>query len=1156
MRHLLRNGFLIAAVLVLFVWAFLPPQTKLRKGKDLAGGVSMVYSVRIDPNDDAKAVISRTIDNLKNRVDPDGLMEISMVAQGNDRIEISMPLPREEVKDARKAFEDRLAQLGRARLTKDRLTSALRGPSEERAKQLELFAAGSQLRMTRLKAAADAYDAATALDAKYRAETDPKAQEAMLESVGKAELDYEQASDAALASSLSAADVRKVIQSPIRVRFVEDQTTGQKVALPSPREVAESQLRAKYPEAKGEIDELLKLHADYQKLRTTLDDPQDLIRMLKGAGVLSFRIAPRTGTYPDEARLRSEMRVGGPKAVKSSDARFYRINQIENWIDTKADADALAQDPAHAAVVLNRMGYIAEVYNGDAYMLCFDTRGARLTKDEGGWGVAAARQSFDEKGRMSIAFEMNAAGAIKLGNLTREHKGEPMAVLLDDEVYTAPNLMSEISANGQIMGDFSPQEIEYIVRVLSGGSLQAKLSQEPISMSSVGPELGQDNLDKGFRSGVISMIIVAVFMIGYYFIFGFVAVLSLIANAVLIMGAMALSKASFTMPGIAGIILTFGTAVDSNVLIFERMREEFNRGADMKTAVRLGFDKALSAIVDGNVTNLIVCVVLYYTGTPEIKGFAITMGIGVVATLFAALVVSRFIFEAMVAMGWRKGSMLPMAIPQLQSWLTPNVDWMKYRFLCFGFSFVFVAVGLGMCFFQGKKMLDNEFVGGTAVTLTLKHDPAWTAPANDPLARPARLTMSRADVEARVHKIAEGRPDADELSKLKNADVYPIDPGPDGVTSDRFTIKTLAKSEDSGVLLRPIIEAFADKLETKPSLDFTGEDEANLRAVPAFPIDKPVLGACVDRPDFRQDVSGYQGGVAIVLDKLNPAPTLDSLRERLDATRESAEYSATLARHHEVLVTAGDESAVKGAVILVADETASVFENEATWETELRDREWKLVKDALSKESTPASVQVFGAAIAETFRANATVATVVSFLLIGVYIWVRFKTPRYSIAAVVALVHDVLVVIGLVALAEILYERPGTHSLALSLNLLPFKVDLNLVAALLTIAGYSLNDTVVIMDRIRENRGKLPHATRDIINASINQTFSRTLITGGTTLFSCFVLYLIGGEGMRAFAFALATGLIVGTYSSIGVAAPIVWSRKHEEQDHTAAQQA
>jgi SecD/SecF fusion protein len=564
----------------------------------------------------------------------------------------------------------------------------------------------------------------------------------------------------------------------------------------------------------------------------------------------------------------------------------------------------------------------------------------------------------------------------------------------------------------------------------------------------------------------------------------------------------------------------------------------------------------LSAIVDGNVTNLIVCVVLYYTGTPEIKGFAITMGVGVVATLFAALVVSRFVFEVMVALGWRKGSMLPMAIPQLQQWLTPNIDWMKYRFVFFGISACVVALGLGMAFYQGKKMLDIEFVGGTQITLAFKNDPSWKPDPNDPGAVPPRVMLDRSEVEKRVQNLGEGLPPGDLLAKFASAEVYPVDPQPNGVTSDQFIVRTTAQSQDSGAILRPVIEAFSDVLATRPKLDFSGSDEAMARSAPVFPIDKPVLGANINRAGLSQDVSAYLGGTAIVLEDIEPAPTLDGLRSRLETSRQTVEFSDTLARKREVMILDGDESAVKSAVLLVVDEDASLLENEQAWEALVRDREWKLVGEALTKESTPASVHSFSPAIAETFRANATVAAILSFLLIGAYIWVRFKTPRYSIAAVVALIHDVLAVLGLVALAEILSTNPSTQSFAQSIKLLPFKIDLNLVAALLTIAGYSLNDTVVIMDRIRENRGKLPYATRDIINASINQTFSRTLITGGTTLFSCLVLYLIGGEGMRAFAFALMTGLIVGTYSSVGVAAPIVWSRAGEEEVHAEAARA
>jgi SecD/SecF fusion protein len=628
---------------------------------------------------------------------------------------------------------------------------------------------------------------------------------------------------------------------------------------------------------------------------------------------------------------------------------------------------------------------------------------------------------------------------------------------------------------------------------------------------------------------MLSAALVAAFMIVYYFGFGAVAIVALLVNALLILGAMGMTRAAFTMPGIAGVILTFGMAVDSNVLIYERMREEFGRGADMKTAVRLGFEKALSAIVDGNVTNLIVCVVLYYTGTPEIRGFAITMGIGVVMTLFAALVVTRVVFELLIRAGWKKGSMLPMAVPGLQRALTPNIDWMKYRYVFFAISAVYVTIGVGMMFYQGRKMLDNEFRGGTQVTLQFRDE----TPGKP-------ITLTRSQVEERVFALA----DKPGLADLRFAEVIPVNPQGDGVTSDKFTIKTTEQNAKN--VLDATKLAFQDQLEAKPALSFAGSTLTSGSSAPVFAIDKPVLGANIGRSNARQDVQGFVGGAAIVLDGISPATSLSALSQRLELARQGENYSDTLARNRTIVVLDGTEDSVKSAAILVADDGANVLENEQRWESDVRDREWQLAQEALTKDSTPASVQNFSAAIAETFTANAVTAVILSFIFIGIYIWIRFAAPRYSLAAIIALVHDVVTVIGLLALAEILYEAPATRNFANAALLLPFKIDLNMVAALLTIAGYSLNDTVVIMDRIRENRGKLPHATREIINTSINQTFSRTLITGGTTLGSCIILYIWGGEGMRAFAFALATGLVVGTYSSVAVAAPIVWSRKHD----------
>lgn len=1121
---------LVLIVLGLFAWSVYPPQKKLRLGKDLRGGVSLIYSVQLRSGDSPSEVISRMIDVLKRRVDPDGLMEISMVQQGQDRIEITMPLPGEHVKQARRAFENRVAELGRGSLTEDRLERAMRLTGADREAQLSVLEVGNTKRRELLRRAAAAYDEMLA----RRAAVGDGSDVAKLAAAAEGEDLYDKAKEAVLATALSAEDVRRLVELSDVPRRILDDKSGEVVELPSPRAAATRRLVERHVEAAAELDEILDLYKVYERQRTTLDDPQDLIRMLRGAGVLTFRITVDPGSIGgEEDRLRRELQSVGPRNVKSTDYHWYKLNQIENWVNSKADVDYLSDD-RNAPDYFRARQYIVEPYGGEYYMLCWDTRGTRLTPMEGRWGVARAFPGSDRFGRPAINFAMDPAGARLLGELTGPNVQKRMAVLLDDQVYTAPTLQSEISSQGEITGEFTQADIRYVVQVLAGGSLQARLSNEPIATNAVGPDLGIDNLRAGVQAALYSILVVAGFMILYYFRCGAIAVVALLANALCIMGAMSVSKAALTMPGIAGVILTFGMAVDSSVLIYERMREETLRGADLRTSVRLGFEKALSAIVDGNVTNLIVCVVLYYTGTPEIRGFAITMGIGVVSTLFASLVISRLIIDLMVLGGWRRASMLPLAIPALQAAITPRFRWLRYRYVFFVISASYVGLGLGMIFFQGQKMLDNEFRGGTQVTLQFKPGPDGK-----------RHTLTRREVEDRVLSIAQGHAPDTELNQLKSAEIIPIDPESNGVTSDKFLIKTVATDADQ--VVGAVIERFTDLLEVKPALSFSLA-EADLRRAPAFPVEKSALGANIDRPGVRNDVTQYVGGVAIVLAKLDPPPTLEGLRQRLRLTRESSQYSDTLNRMHDIIVLDGSDQEVRSAALLVRDESYSYFDNESAWDRNVRAREWSLAQDALTRTTTPASVHNFSPAIAKTFQAQAIAATVLSFFFIGIYIWVRFKTPRYSIAAVVALVHDVLTVVGLLALCEILYEHPATSGIARSMGLLPFKIDLNTLAALLTIAGYSLNDTVVIMDRIRENKGKLKHASESIINDSINQTFSRTIITGGTTLASCFILYAIGGEGMRAFAFALAAGLIVGTYSSVAVAAPIVWSTKIEEE--------
>jgi SecD/SecF fusion protein len=1141
MARIYRNLLIVFAALILAAWVLYPPQRTIRLGKDLRGGTSLTYAVQIKPGEDAEQIIADTISVLKQRVDPQGMFEISMVRQGRDRIEISMPLPGPEVKALRQAFEDELAKLARTELSTGRVMQTVRLSGAERERAIEELSGGDARRRALLAEAAAKYDASVAAREALRRAQDagepPERIDALIEAAADAELEFDRARDAVLKTAISPAEVRRALNLSSRSRSIIDEQ-GRAQTLPSPRERALTRLYEAHPEAKEQLDRIVAAFQAYERNRTSLDDPQDLIRLLRGAGVLSFRITidPGTGpnSHPDEQALRAELRERGPRNATRPDARWFKINQIENWYDSVAQMRWLEADPAG---YLAQLGFVGEEYDGEYYILCWDTRKLRLTPAEGRWKVERAYEGVDQVGRPAIDFVMDERGAALLGELTREPSKTnlKMAVLLDDEVYTAPSLRSQISKTGQITGAFSPAERQYIIRVLAAGSLQAKLSPEPIAVSTLGPELGADNLRKGFQAGIIALIVISGFMIVYYFGCGVVAVFALFANALLLLAAMAANKAAFTMPGIAGVILTFGMAVDSNVLIYERIREELLRGNDMRTAVRLGFSRALDSIVDGNITNLIVCLVLGQFGTEEIKGFAITMGIGVLSTLFCAIVATRAIFDlAVFRFGVRRAPMLPTTLPVIQRILTPRIDWIRYRYIFFGISAVYVALGLGMVAFKGKEMLSIEFRGGTQVTLQFREDEATGRP----------LTMTRRQVEERVIAIGNAAPPNSQLRELRNPEVITVDPGPDGVTSDRFIVNTIAT--DSVGVQSALVEAFADVLDVRQPLVFTGSGETDFRRAPVYRVLSARLGDNIDRPIFREDVSRYIGGVAIVLEGLTPPPPLHRLEQRLERERLGGDYSATLNRARQVFVLEGSADAVRTAALVVRDEQISLFENETRWEEQVAQTEWSLVLDALTRSQTLAGVQSISGAVAETFKAQAVVSVLLSFLLIGIYIWVRFKSVRYSVAAIVALLHDCLTVIGLVALAEIMWDHEGTKALAQSLGILPFKIDLNLMAAILTIAGYSLNDTIIIMDRIRENRGKGLVANQTMVNNAVNQTISRTVITAGTTLFSCLSLYLLGGEGMRAFAFALTVGVTVGTYSSVAVAAPIVWSRRGE----------
>lgn len=1150
MRRPILWFILILLTMGLLTTCIYPPREKLRLGKDLRGGVALTYSVEIPASGAAGTeMMTRLIEVLKARVDPANQLDISFVPQGRDRLEITMPLPNERVVELRERFEAALEALA-SDLTPDRIELILRSGASERESQIARIGEEDPVLADRVRTLAGTYDEWQMALAAYREagrrveelsaagasqeeiEAARAAERELAIPVADLENEYERLREEVLGSLFDPIELREALEkSNERVRVL-DRTNNVWRELPSEREQAIARIKERHPTRVEQIDAAIAAFEEYRANRRTLDDPADLKRLLRGAGILDFRITVDPGEHPQEARLRQELQEKGPENVESTDTGWYRIQRVQSWVETVEDLEAIEEFPAG---FFQSRGHVVEAYDGAYYMLCWDTPQTRLTREEGEWQVSQARPGVDQLGRPAINFMMDPRGSALLGQLSGSHIGQRMAILLDDQVITAPVLRGRISTSGIIEGDFSQAEINYIVRTLNAGSLQSRLSPEPIAENTIGPSLGLDNLRQGSRAGILSLVLVSAFMLVYYFpTCGGVAVFSLLCNAILIMAWMGGNGWAFTLPGIAGIVLTFGMAVDANVLIYERMREELYAGQDLRNAIRLGYSKAMSSIVDGNVTNLIVCVVLGLVGTQEIKGFAMTLGTGVVATLIAALIISRVMFAVLVdRIEIRRVSMLPMAVPLIERVLSPRINWLRLRWLFIWVSLAAMATGVAMVALRGEKMLDIEFKAGTRIVMETKEG----------------VVLTRPEVERRVHAIPSQPGSPEVITLLRTANVDVINPEEDGITSNRFQVD--AEVSDQQAMAAALAREFATELEVRQPVSAAGitpEADGEQQSRYRFPIRNSNLGRNIDNPAidgarYQNDVREWIGGGVIILKDITPPVSRADLLSRLERMREQPDFSGIAGHKWDLIVLEGTPESVTTAAYLFLDEANRFTVDPQSWSVNVANPEWDLVADALQTPPTFASVVSFSPAIAEAFRNKAIVAVLLSFVLITIYIWVRFGSMRYSLAALACLVHDVLTVLGLVALAEVLWDMEGARRIVEALGVKPFKINLDMIAALLTIIGYSLNDTIIVMDRIRENRGRLPFASDPIINRSINETISRTVITSGTTLLAVVVLYMFGGLGVRGFAYALLVGIVIGTYSSIAVAAQLVRRR-------------
>ena len=587
-----------------------------------------------------------------------------------------------------------------------------------------------------------------------------------------------------------------------------------------------------------------------------------------------------------------------------------------------------------------------------------------------------ARLEYDQFARPAVSMTMNASGARTWAKVTQAASSKTpqgrIAIVLDNYVYTAPTVQGEIpNGNSQITGSFELEEAKDLALVLKAGSLPAptRIVEEAI----VGPSLGQVAQNQGFISMAAGLGLVVIFMIAYYAKGGWVADIALLFNIFFILGILSQLKSALTLPGIAGIVLTMGMAVDANVLIYERIREELRQGRKLREAIKKGYERAFAAIFDSNLTTFFTAMFLFILGQGPLKGFAIVLMIGIATSFFSAVYISRVIIEWMV----RKGDEAKVSFETKASWSVgrnTSFDFIASRKKAYIFSSAFILLGMILIAVQGLN-LGVDFKGGRSYIVTFS--------------QPVEATKMKTDLTASFEGAG---------TEVKN---------------------------------------YGSNEVMKVTTSYLIDDDS-------------------DNADERVKTSLVQG-----IQKATGKQFIDS-DSQVDDTHFSISSSTKV-----------------------------------------------------------------GATIADDIKGSAFASGGLAFLAIFVYILIRFRKWQYSTGAIVALVHDALFTFSAFAIARVL---------GFSLE-----IDQVFVAALLTIIGYSINDTVIIFDRIREyiNMGTT-HERERIFNTAINSTLSRTLITSGTVLLVVIVLFIFGGEVLRGFSFALIIGVIIGTYSSIFIASPLV----------------
>lgn len=565
-----------------------------------------------------------------------------------------------------------------------------------------------------------------------------------------------------------------------------------------------------------------------------------------------------------------------------------------------------------------------------------------------------------------VSLTFTEEGTKAFADATTNGVGKPIYIIYDNEVVSAP-VVREAITGGQctIDGMASFEEAENLASTIRIGSLSLEL--EELRSNVVGAKLGQQAITTSLKAGVVGFVIVAVFMIAVYLIPGLASVIALCLYVGLILILLVSFNVTLTLPGVAGIILSIGMAVDANVIIFTRIKEEIGAGKSVKTAIENGFQKALSAIVDGNVTTLIAAAVLFWRGSGTVRGFASTLAIGIVLSMFTALFVTRFALNAMFAMGIQNPKFYGTKKEK------PAKPFLKYRKICFALSLAAIAAGFVFMGINKSSTGDilnysMEFKGGTSTNVTFNEE------------------MSQERIESEVV---------------------------------------------------PLVE------------EITGD--------------------------------------------------ADVQTQRVSGSNE----------------------------VIIKTRTLNMEEREAFE---------KAMEDSFGVEKEKITAESISGAVSQEMKQDAFVAVVIATICMLIYIWFRFKNIRFAASSVLALIHDVLVVIACYAAFKWL-------------------VGSTFIACILTIVGYSINATIVIFDRVRENLKEKRHdqTIEEIVNLSITQTFTRSVNTSLTTFVMVLVLYIMGVSSIREFALPLMVGIVCGTYSSVCLAGSLWFEMNRRREKALAA---